>query len=291
MEIKAYAKINLALDVLGTRPNGYHDVRMIMQSVNIYDELTIDISNTPGTISLICDNDELNDIENNLIYKAAKLILNESKNNTGLSITLKKNIPMAAGMAGGSADAAATLVGINKLLNIGMSNMQLRDLAVTLGADIPFCIEGGTYLSEGIGEILTKLPNAPECFLCIAKPDINVSTKYVYEHLILDDNTVHPNVDAMIESINNHNQAAVSAALGNILETVTQVKYPIISKMKETMIANGAANALMSGSGPTVFGIYANEKDACNALEALKRQYDFKQGFVTTLSNFGVSIV
>ncbi|MBP9996050.1 MAG: 4-(cytidine 5'-diphospho)-2-C-methyl-D-erythritol kinase [Lachnospiraceae bacterium] len=291
MEIKAYAKINLALDVLGTRPNGYHDVRMIMQSVNIYDELTIDISNTPGTISLICDNDELNDIENNLIYKAAKLILNESKNNTGLSITLKKNIPMAAGMAGGSADAAATLVGINKLLNIGMSNMQLRDLAVTLGADIPFCIEGGTYLSEGIGEILTKLPNAPECFLCIAKPDINVSTKYVYEHLILDDNTVHPNVDAMIESINNHNQAAVSAALGNILETVTQVKYPIISKMKETMIANGAANALMSGSGPTVFGIYANEKDACNALEALRKQYDFKQGFVTTLSNFGVSIV
>ena len=290
MILRANAKINLALDVIGERPNGYHDVKMIMQSVNLYDELDIR-ENDCGNIILKSDNDEIVCDESNLIYRAAVLLQNSVNRHDGVTIKLTKNIPVAAGMAGGSTDAAATLVGLNKLFGYGLDNEQLRNIGVKLGADIPFCIEGGTYLSEGIGEILTPLANAPDCFLVIIKPDINVSTKYVYDNLILDNNTCHPNVDFMLSQIEANSLAGVASCLGNILETVTANKYSIIKDIKELLLEKGALNALMSGSGPTVFGIFEARGDAEEALNFLKSRINFKQGFVTTFAKEGICII
>lgn len=289
MIIHANAKINLALDVIGERPNGYHDVRMIMQSVGLYDELEI-FPNNEGKIILKSDNNEILCDDSNLIYRAAVLLQDTVDHHEGVTISLTKNIPVAAGMAGGSTDAAATLVGLNELFNYGLSKKELREIGVKLGADIPFCIEGGTYLSEGIGEILTKIAPAPDCYLVIAKPDISVSTKYVYDNLILNDNTCHPNVDEMLTQIEQGSLNGVATNLGNILETVTTVKYTIIEDIKRTLLAEGAMNALMSGSGPTVFGIFNEASQAESALSILKSKINFKQGFVTTLAREGIII-
>lgn len=290
MLLHAHAKINLCLDVIGRRPNGYHDVKMIMQSIGLYDELEI-TARTDNEIVLECDNSELGPIEDNLIYRAAAKLRESSGNNTGLTIRLTKNIPVAAGMAGGSTDAAATLIGINELLQLGKSHEDLREIGVTLGADVPYCIEGGTYLSEGIGEILTRLPDAPSCYLVIAKPDISVSTKFVYEHLILNDSTIHPDVDGMIDAIKSGSLQGVTDRLSNLLADVTEQEYTIIRQMKQVLLNNGALGALMSGSGPTVFGIYNSRTDADTALAKLHECCDFKAGFVTELSKTGVEII
>lgn len=290
MLLHAHAKINLCLDVIGRRPNGYHDVKMIMQSIGLYDELEI-TTRPDNEIVLECDNSELGPIEDNLIYRAAAKLRESSGNNTGLTIRLTKNIPVAAGMAGGSTDAAATLIGINELLQLGKSHEDLREIGVTLGADVPYCIEGGTYLSEGIGEILTRLPDAPSCYLVIAKPDISVSTKFVYEHLILNDSTIHPDVDGMIDAIKSGSLQGVTDRLSNLLADVTEQEYTIIRHMKQVLLNNGALGALMSGSGPTVFGIYNSRTDADTALAKLHECCDFKAGFVTELSKTGVEII
>lgn len=290
MKIRAYAKINLSLDVLGRRPNGYHDVKMIMQSVGIYDELTINTNDT-GYINLSCSDPRLTCDESNLIYKAAKSILSYSDSEAGVDIHLNKNIPMAAGMAGGSADAAATFVGINELLSLGLSNETLRELGVKLGADIPFCIEGGTYLSEGIGEVLTKLPDVPDCYLVISKPDIDVSTKYVYENLVLNDTTVHPDVDGMILGIRGNSLEAIIPKMSNLLETVTATKYPIIGKIESILLDNNALGSMMSGSGPTVFSIFDNEEAANKAFDAIRNKMPDCNSFVTTLSRCGTQII
>lgn len=290
MLLHAHAKINLCLDVIGRRPNGYHDVKMIMQSIGLYDELEI-TTRPDNEIVLECDNSELGPIEDNLIYRAAAKLRESSGNNTGLTIRLTKNIPVAAGMAGGSTDAAATLIGINELLQLGKSHEDLREIGVTLGADVPYCIEGGTYLSEGIGEILTRLPDAPSCYLVIAKPDISVSTKFVYEHLILNDSTIHPDVDGMIDAIKSGSLQGVTNRLSNLLADVTEQEYTIIRQMKQVLLNNSALGALMSGSGPTVFGIYNSRTDADTALAKLHECCDFKAGFVTELSKTGVEII
>jgi len=290
VKLKANAKINLSLDVLGRRPNGYHDVRMIMQSIDLSDYITIE-NNTMNTIIIKCDNNEILCDESNLIYKAAKKILENTGYTKGITISLEKNIPIAAGMAGGSTDAAATLIGLNEFLKLGLSTDELKAIGVTLGADIPFCIEGGTCLSEGIGEILSKIDSCPNCYLVIAKPDIGVSTKFVYENLHLDNKVLHPDVDAMIKSIHATDLAGVTNNLGNILETVTLTHYPIISQIKENLMAHGALGALMSGSGPTVFGIFDNYDDAKNALIILHEQIDFKQGFITKPISSGIQII
>ncbi len=287
MILHAYAKINLALDVLGRRPNGYHDVKMIMQSIGVYDEITID-KNSSGEITIICDDDRLPCDKSNLIYKAARSILDYCNCSEGVDISLKKNIPMAAGLAGGSADAAATLIGVNALLNLGLDNVTLREIGVKLGADIPFCIEGGTYLSEGIGELLTKLPDTPDCHLVIAKPDIDVSTKFVYENLKLDDSTVHPDVDSAIAGIERGDLGTVIANMANLLETVTADAYPVIHSIEQILLSEGAMGAMMSGSGPTVFGIFDKESTASSALNALLLQYPDIDGHVTRLSRQGV---
>lgn len=293
MRYKANAKINLSLDVTGVRENGYHDVRMIMQSIELCDYLDIEVNNS-GRIELTCSNPEIECDKSNLIYKAADKLINKAVDeeiidkNTGVTISLQKNIPIAAGLAGGSTDAAATLVGLNEELGLGYSSSELRGLGVTLGADIPFCIEGGTYLSEGIGEVLSKLKDAPDCFIVLVKPDINVSTKFVYDNLILNEETIHPDVDAMLNAIETGSIKRVADCLDNLLATVTEKEYPIIVDIKNILKENGALNAIMSGSGPTVFGLFDDEEKAKEALSILGSKVEFKQGFVTTFAKYGI---
>lgn len=283
IKIKAMAKVNLGLDVLRRRENGYHDVKMIMQTVDLYDTLTI--TKREDTQIIITTNaGELPLSEDNLIYRAAKRLFEAVGKECGASIHLDKQIPIAAGMAGGSTDAAATLLGLNALFGFGLDKEKLAHVGVKIGADVPYCIYGGTYLSEGIGEVLTKLPDAPDCFVVIAKPGIGVSTKYVYENLHIETVNDHPDVDGMIEAIKAGSLDGVTAKMANVLETVTVKHYPEIARMKACLEENGAEKALMSGSGPTVFGIFKEEKKARAALEKLKETGLVDQGFVTTFA-------
>lgn len=266
---KAYAKVNLALDVVRRREDGYHEVRMIMQTVGLYDVLTFTPQEEAGIV-VRTDKEELPGDENNLIYKAARLVMDSYPGCGGIKIELQKNIPMAAGMAGGSTDAAAVFHGMNELFHLGMSVEEMCSMGVRIGADIPYCIRGGTALSEGIGEILTKLKDAPPCFVLIAKPDISVSTKYVYENLHAEQLDWHPDIDGMRDAIEKGDLYGMAQRMENVLETVTVGKYPVIEEIKEAMKAGGALNALMSGSGPTVFGVFDDEGKAKAAFEKLK---------------------
>ena len=283
ISIHAMAKINLGLDVLRRRENGYHDVKMIMQTVNIYDTLDF-VKLQEAKIVVKTDTMELPTDENNLIYKAAKLLFDKCEVREGVEITLTKRIPIAAGMAGGSTDAAAALVGINQLFGLGLSIEELKEIGVKIGADVPYCIEGGTALSEGIGEILTKLPDAPDCFVVVAKPEISVSTKYVYENLHANELKYHPDIDGMVDAIREGSLDGVCKRMENVLETVTETKYPIISELKKLLKDAGAENSLMSGSGPTVFAIFREEEMANKALEAVKNSGLAKQSFVTVFA-------
>lgn len=284
MHLKAYGKINLALDVVGKRADGYHEVRMVMQTVKIYDGIEILVNNS-GQIDVETNLYFLPVNENNLVYKAAKLLMDEFDIKKGISIKLKKVIPVAAGMAGGSADAASVLYGINRLFRLGLSTKELMERGVKIGADVPYCIMRGTALAEGIGERLTKLPAPPESVVLVAKPPISVSTRYVYESLdskVLDR---HPDIDAMVASIKNKDIPGIAANMENVLETVTIEKYPVIQNIKDIMKEMGAVNALMSGSGPTIFGLFRDKKAAWNAKSYLQRNGIAKQVFVTEFFN------
>lgn len=276
---KAYAKINLGLDVVRRLENGYHEVRMIMQTVGIYDVLTFKAAQSG--IRITTDSAELPVGEDNLIYRAARLLMEEGNVSMGVDIHLEKHIPIAAGMAGGSSDAAATLLGLNELFSLGMPEERLRQLGVRIGADVPYCIMGGTALAEGIGELLTPLPPAPQCVLLIAKPDIQVSTKYVYEHLDAGNTWQHPDIDGMRCAIESGDLSGVSARLGNVLETVTIEAHPVIDRIKREMISGSARGSLMSGSGPTVFGIYDSREQARAVRDNLERQGLARELFVT----------
>ena len=283
---KAYAKVNIGLDVLRRRTDGYHEVRMIMQTVDIFDELIIEKREQAG-IELQTDNSKLPLDGNNLVCKAAELLFRERNITEGVKVTLTKRIPIAAGMAGGSSDAAAAMRGLNELFEMGYSISQLQQLGVTLGADIPYCIAGGTMLSEGIGEILTPLPAPPACHLVVAKPDIDVSTGFVYGNLHADSLDYHPDRDGMIEALKNGSMKGIADRLGNVLETVTVKEYPVIDRIKETLRAEGAENALMSGSGPTVFGIFGQKETAEAAAAEVRRRQLAGQIFVTAFYNGG----
>lgn len=280
--IKAMAKVNLGLDVLRRRENGYHDVKMVMQTVDLYDTLTL--SKIDKGIVITTNTGELPLDEDNLIFKAAKLLLEYTDKKAGVSIHLDKQIPIAAGMAGGSTDAAATLLGLNELYNLDLTKGALAEIGVKIGADVPYCIYGGTYLSEGIGEVLTKLPDAPDCYVVIAKPEIGVSTKYVYENLHIETVEKHPDIDGMIDAIKKGSLDGVAKKMENVLETVTIKRYPEIETMKKCLLKNGAESALMSGSGPTVFGIFKEENIAKQALSKLQKTGLVKNGFVTTFA-------
>lgn len=277
---KAYAKINLGLDVIGRLESGYHQVRMIMQTVGIYDILTF--ANAKGGIRISTGSRELSTGEDNLIYKAARLLMEAGGVKAGVDIQLEKHIPIAAGMAGGSSDAAATLLGLNELFGLGFSQEQLRRLGVRIGADVPYCIMGGTVLAEGIGEVLTPLSAAPSCALLIAKPDLQVSTKYVYEHLDARETWPHPDIDGMCAAIESGDLVGITSRLGNVLETVTIEAYPVIAQIKQEMLACGAMGSLMSGSGPTVFGIYSSREQVENAWGRLKKTGLAKELLVTS---------
>lgn len=285
LEYKARAKVNLGLDVCGRLENGYHEVKMVMQTVDIYDELVFKRRQDPDIILAVDSKDTLGDISNNLIFRAAKLMKEYFSIKEGIEIYLKKNIPVAAGMAGGSTDAAATMVAMNELFGLGKTKEQLMQLAVRLGADIPFCIMGGTALAEGIGEKLTALPAPQEAVVLIAKPDIMVSTKDVYENLHLEEVGTHPDIDGMIQALKDKSLTGVTDRMENVLETVTIQLYPVIEEIKTFMKENGAINALMSGSGPTVFGIYTDKEKAEQAAAALKETGKAKQIIVTGFYN------
>lgn len=281
LEIKAYAKINLGLDVVRRLENGYHEVKMVMQTVGIYDVLTFE--KVAEGIVITTDSGELPTDENNLIYKAARLMKERYGVEEGVRIHLQKNIPIAAGMAGGSTDAAATLKGMNELFGLGVSRQELMEIGVKIGADVPYCVMGGTALAEGIGEKLTALKAAPDCFVLVAKPDINVSTKFVYEHLDAAGVAKHPDIDGMVEAIAQGSLQGILERMENVLESVTIPAHPIIDTIKSRMKELGAANSLMSGSGPTVFGIFADKEQAQAAYEQIKEEQLAKQIFVTTL--------
>lgn len=281
--VQAMAKINLGLDVLRRREDGYHEVKMVMQTVKLHDTLTLKVSKEQG-VSICVDAKELPTNENNLIVKAARLLYAHYPIHEGVEISLTKRIPIAAGMAGGSTDAAATLVGMNRLFHLGCSVERLKELGVTIGADIPYCIQGGTALSEGIGERLTPLPEFGDGHLVIAKPDIYVSTKYVYQNLDLGSLKHHPDIDGMAEAIRNRDLKGIADRMENVLESVTQKEYPVIGRLKEMMKEAGAMNALMSGSGPTVFGIFDDQRKARQALEEIKKSGIAPQCFLTAFA-------
>ena len=270
MRLRAFAKINLGLDILRKREDGYHEVRMIMQTIQMYDVLEMKKVKKPG-ISLSVNYPYIPSDERNLVYKAAKFLMDEFQVKEGVDIRLEKFIPVAAGMAGGSSDAAAAMVGINHLFKLGLSEKDLMDRAVNIGADVPYCIMRGTALAEGIGDKLTRIAQASYCYVLIGKPGIGVSTKTAYESLQLDKIQSHPDIDGMIRDIENGNLLAMTDKMGNVFESGIIGKYPVIGEIKDLMEANGALKAMVSGSGPTVFGIF-DDREKMEAAAAVLRQ-------------------
>lgn len=282
--LKSLGKINLGLDVLGRRENGYHDVRMVMQTVYLYDQITLTKTKKPG-IALETNLFFLPVDENNLAYRAAKLLMDEFQVKEGVHISLEKHIPVAAGMAGGSSNAAAVLFGINRMFSLGLSTEELMERGVTLGADVPYCIMRGTVLAEGIGEELTPLPPMPKCYVLIAKPPISVSTKLVYEKLDSHEIEDHPDIDGILEGLQEENLEKIASRMGNVLEKVTIEEYPVIAEIKDMMKEHGALNAMMSGSGPTVFGLFDNKEVVRAAADKIRKSKLAKQVYVTNVHN------
>ena len=282
IELKALAKINLGLDVLGRRENGYHDVRMVMQSVYLYDEVKIEKTDREG-ITVETNLGFLPTGDGNIAYKAAQLLKDEFGISDGIRIVLRKHIPVAAGLAGGSSNAAAVLYGMNRMFRLGLSRQEMMDRGVKLGADVPYCIMRGTVLAEGIGEELKELPQMPKCTVLIAKPPVSVSTKAVYEALDAEEITDHPDIDGIIAGLEEGSLKKVAAYMGNVLEGVTIPMHPVISEIKEEMKAAGAINAMMSGSGPTVFGLFENRADARNAQKRIREKSLARQVYVTNI--------
>ena len=286
MRLRALAKINLGLDILRKRADGYHEVRMIMQTIQMYDVLKMKKVKKPG-ISLSVNYPYIPSDERNLVYKAAKLLMDEFQVKEGVDICLEKFIPVAAGMAGGSSDAAAAMVGINRLFKLGLSERELMDRAVNIGADVPYCIMRGTALAEGIGEKLTRIAQIPDCFVLIGKPGISVSTKMAYESLQLDKISSHPDIDGMIRDIENGDLLTMTEKMGNVFEPGIIEKYPVIGEIKDLMEDNGALKAMMSGSGPTVFGIFDDREKMEVAAAVLRESGLAKTVFATEVTKTG----
>ena len=280
LKLKAMAKINLGLDVLGKRDDGYHELRMIMQTIRLYDRVQLTVTEAPG-IRVKTNLSFLPVNEDNLVYRAANLLMEEFQIKKGLFINLEKHIPVAAGLAGGSSDSAAVLVGVNRLFHLGLAKQELMERGVKLGADVPYCVMRGTALAEGIGEKLTPLPAPPACHVLIAKPKIHVSTKFVYGNLRANELETHPDIDGQIEALQAGDLYEMAARMGNVLETVTIPAYPVIEDIKKEIKRMGAVNAMMSGSGPTVFGLFDDRGKARKAYEKLKKGSLAKQVYLT----------
>ncbi|MCI8638106.1 MAG: 4-(cytidine 5'-diphospho)-2-C-methyl-D-erythritol kinase [Coprococcus sp.] len=284
LELKALGKINLGLDVLGRRENGYHDVRMVMQTVYLYDNVIL-VEKPHNKIEIDTNLPYLPRDENNIAWKAAALLMEEFQITRGIKIILDKHIPVAAGMAGGSANAAAVLYGMNRMFRLGLSKEELMERGVKLGADVPYCIMRGTVLAEGIGEKLTALAPLPRCQILIAKPSVSVSTKTVYEKLDKEPIKEHPDIDGIIKGLEAQDIGKVASSMGNVLEKVTAGEYPVITKIKECMLRHGALGAMMSGSGPTVFGIFEDRRKAREAYRSIKIQRLARQAYIAGAHN------
>lgn len=286
MQLRAFAKINLGLDVVRKREDGYHEVRMIMQTIQMYDLLKIEKCEKPG-IQLTTNLPYVPCDGRNLVHKAAKLLMDEFDITAGLSIDLKKFIPVSAGMAGGSSDAAAAMVGVNRLFNLKLSMEELMQRSVQIGADVPYCILRGTALAEGIGEILTPLPPVPFCYILVGKPGVNVSTKTAYENLHLDSIHRHPAIDDMIWAIENQDLYGMAGLMENVFEPGIISQYPVIQRIEDFMMERGAINAVMSGSGPTVFGVFDSREKVEKAADELRESHLAKTVFATKVFNHG----
>lgn len=272
MKIKAYAKINISLDIVGKREDGYHLLEMIMQSIDLYDEISIEKQKEDITIT--CDKQYVPVDERNLAYKAAKLFKEEYNITSGVSININKNIPVCAGLAGGSTDAASVLKIMNKLFDINASEEKLMELGLKLGADVPYCISGGTAICKGIGEQVTKLKPFKDKILVLVKPPFGVSTKVVYQEFNLDKVRNHPNTDLLIKAIENDNLEEVCNNMKNLLENVTLRKHKILINIKEEMKRYGSIGTMMSGSGPTVFAFFDDMLSAQRCFEKMKLKYN-----------------
>lgn len=284
ISLQARAKINISLDVLGKREDGYHDVSMIMQTVGLHDKVHLKRRKKQG-IELNVNLSWLPTDEKNLCYQAAKSLIDAFHIEEGVVITLEKHIPVAAGLAGGSSDAAAVLVGMNKLYDLGLSKKELAEYGKKIGADVPYCILQGTALAEGIGEILTPLPPFPKCYVILAKPDIKVSTPWVYKQLDVNQIKEHPDTADVIDNIKKRNLAGVAEGLCNVLEEVTIKEYPVISDIKKQLLSDGALGAMMSGSGPTVFALFDSKELATRAMANLRDTHLAKHIFMSHIYN------
>ena len=284
MRLRALAKINLGLDITGKRPDGYHDVRMIMQTIQMYDVLELNKKKEPG-ISFETNLAFIPNDEKNLACQAAKMLMDEFHVQEGLCLRLEKFIPVAAGMAGGSTDAAAAFVGVNRLFGLGLTEKELMERAVKVGADVPYCIMRGTALAEGIGEKLTRLPALPPCYILIGKPGVNVSTKMAYENLKLGELTEHPDIDGMIADIRRGDLSAMTEKMANVFEPGIIRQYPVIQEIKNLMEEYGALRAMMSGSGPTVFGVFDSKDKMEQAAAVLRESRLARTVFATEIYN------
>lgn len=284
IELRALGKINLGLDILGRRENGYHDVRMVMQTIYLYDRVILE-KTTGAEIEISTNLKFLPVNENNIAYKAAQMLIEEFGIKEGVKIYLEKHIPVAAGMAGGSANAAAVLYGMNILYDLGLSEDDLKERGVKLGADVPYCIMRGTVLAEGIGEELSPLPPMPKCYVLIAKPPVSVSTKTAYEKFDALENVEHPDIDGIIEGLKNQDLHKIASSMGNVLEDVTVEDAPQIKEIRQLMMESGALGAMMSGSGPTVFGIFDKRSKAKAAAAKIKGKDLSRQIYVTNVHN------
>ncbi|SEO46193.1 4-(cytidine 5'-diphospho)-2-C-methyl-D-erythritol kinase [Propionispora vibrioides] len=274
LQVKAYAKINITLDVLHKRADGYHEVSMIMQAIDLHDTVSLKKQNGDITVeanipALACD-------DSNLACRAARLVKENCHIAEGVHIVLDKQIPLAAGLAGGSSNAAAVLKGMNQLWQLGLSQAELEALGASLGSDIPFCLRGGTMLATGRGEILTPLPAMPCCYVVLAKPGICVSTARVYGRYRSAEQVVHPDTQGVIAGLERQDLPAVTQRLCNVLESVTVTEYPLIDELKQSMKRYGVMNSLMSGSGPTVFGLTPDLERANYVADRLGSQFKDK---------------
>ena len=274
----SYAKINLTLDVLSKRPDGYHNVEMIMQTVSLYDLILVD--KTEKNISISTNLKYLPVNEKNIAYKAALEFFKYTCITGGCKIMIHKNIPVAAGLAGGSGNAAAVLCSLDKLYNTNLSSDELMDIASKLGADVPYCIMGGTSLATGIGEILTHLPSIPKCNILMVKPPISVSTAAIYEAIDTAEIDKRPNTNAMIDAIKRQDLRLLAQNLSNVMGNVTETMHPIVKGIRRKMLMNGALGAVMSGSGPTVFGIFPDYETAKKSHDSF--YYQFKEVYLVS---------
>lgn len=284
--VQAHAKINLTLDVTGRRPNGYHDVCMVMQSIGIHDIVTVSTGTGAQAIELTISHCDLPADNSNLAYRAAELFLHTiHKESDGIHIHIEKHNPIAAGLAGGSTDAAAVLVLLNDLYETGLTQEQLMEMGLKLGADVPFCIAGGTMLSEGIGEILTPLPDAPQAFVVLCKPPVAVSTPAIYRAIDDVEIAKRPDTPAMLNALRSGDLQAVSHQLYNVMQPITAQMHPEIDDICQTMREQGALHAIMSGSGPTVFGLFADKRQAEHTKQLLAQTY--QEVFLTDFCRAG----